>query len=179
MDALQSERLVIRNFNHGDGRDLFEYMSRADVLTYEPGEPEGEESCHHLAAEHAEADFFLAVCLRDGGKMIGHLFMAQQEPLEYDTWEIGYVFNPAYGKQGYAVEAARILVDWLFAAKRAHRVMACCDPRNAPSWKLLERLGMRREGHFLQKAFFRRDGEGNPVWHDAYEYAVLAREWHA
>jgi [ribosomal protein S5]-alanine N-acetyltransferase len=177
MDALQSERLVIRNFIRGDGGDLYEYLSRADVLAYEPGEPENLETCCHLAAEHSEADFFLAVCLQDSGKMIGHLFMAQQEPLEFGTWEIGYIFNPIYGGRGYATESARRLVDWLFAEKGAHRVFAQCDPRNAPSWKLLERLGMRREGHFLQKAFFRRDSEGSPIWHDAYEYAVLASEW--
>lgn len=177
METLQSERLIIRNFTPEDGGDLFEYLSRADVLTYEPGEPENEETCRHLAAEHAGGDFFLAVCLKESGKMIGHLFVAQQEPLEFDTWEIGYIFNPIYGGRGYAAEAARRLVRWLFSRKGAHRVMALCDPRNAPSWKLLERLGMRREGYFLQKAFFHRDGEGNPLWHDACEYAVLADEW--
>lgn len=177
MENLQSERLIIRNFTPNDGNDLFEYLSRADVLTYEPGEPESAETCRHLAAEHAEGDFFLAVCLKESGKMIGHLFMAQQEPLEFDTWEIGYVFNPVFGGQGFATESARRLVHWLFTENKAHRVMALCDPRNAPSWKLLERLGMRREGHYLQKAFFRHDKDGNPLWHDAYEYAVLSEEW--
>lgn len=177
METLQSERLIIRNFTSEDGGDLFEYLSRTDVLTYEPGEPESEETCRYLAAEHAEGDFFLAVCLNESGKMIGHLFMAQQEPLAFDTWEIGYVFNPLYGGQGYATESAHRLIHWLFTEKKAHRVMALCDPRNAPSWKLLERLGMRKEAVYRQKAFFHRDADGSPIWHDAYEYAVLAEEW--
>jgi len=177
METLQSERLMIRNFRPEDGSDLFEYLSRADVLLYEPGEPETKKSCELLAAERASGDYFLAVCLKDGGKMIGHLYFAQQEPLEFDTWEIGYIFNPTYGKLGYATEAARRLVDWLFYEKEAHRVMAMCDPKNENSWKLLERLGMRREGHYRKKAFFRRDTEGKPLWHNAYEYAVLEEEY--
>jgi ribosomal-protein-alanine N-acetyltransferase len=52
-----------------------------------------------------------------------------------------------------------------------------CNPINSASWKLMERLGMRREGHFMQKAFFKRDEKGEPMWHDAYEYAILSDEW--
>jgi RimJ/RimL family protein N-acetyltransferase len=52
-----------------------------------------------------------------------------------------------------------------------------CNPENADSWRLLERLGMRREGFFRKKAFFRTDEAGNPLWHDAYEYAVLEESW--
>ena len=95
--------------------------------------------------------------------MVGHLYVALQEPAEFGTWEIGYIFNPDYGKQGYATEAARRLLDWLFMEKAAHRVMAMCSPENPSSWRLLERLGMRREGFFRQKAFFRRDAQGRPT----------------
>jgi RimJ/RimL family protein N-acetyltransferase len=48
-----------------------------------------------------------------------------------------------------------------------------------PSWKLLERLSLRREGDFRGFAFFRRDEGGEPLWHDAYQYALLAEEWRA
>jgi [ribosomal protein S5]-alanine N-acetyltransferase len=55
--------------------------------------------------------------------------------------------------------------------------MARCDPRNEASWKLLERIGFRREGHFRRFAFFRRDDTGKPLWHDAYEYAILDEDY--
>ncbi len=189
MEPLHSERLTIRNFQPDDSRDLFEYLSRADVLTYEPGTPENRTSCDHLAAERARGDNFLAVCLKDpklppgqgdhneAGKMIGHLYLERQDPLEFNTWEIGYIFNPVFGKQGFATEAARCLVAWLFEGMGAHRVIALCNPENISSWHLLERIGMRREGHFLKKAFFKRDSSGNPLWHDAYEYAILREEF--
>lgn len=177
MNPIYTERLVIRNFVEEDAPALYDYLSRPDVLKYEPGEPETEERCRFLAKERSESDIFLAVCLRDTGKLIGHLFVLHIEPLEFETWEIGYIFNPTFGKHGYATESAWQLVDWLFREQNAHRVMALCNPENTDSWHLLERLGMRREGCFRKKAFFRRDPQGNPLWHDAYEYAVLEESW--
>lgn len=177
METLYTERLLIRNFTPDDGSALYDYLSRPDVLKYEPGEPESEEACRFLAADRARSDHFLAVCLRDTGKLIGHLFVLHIDPLEFQTWEIGYIFNPTFGKHGYATEAAWKLVDWLFRTQNAHRVTALCNPENADSWRLLERLGMRREGFFRKKAFFRTDDKGNPLWHDAYEYAVLEESW--
>ncbi len=176
-EPLASERLIIRNFNPEDASALHAYLSRADVLTHEPDDPRSLPECEALAAERAQGDQFLAVCLRDDNRMIGHLYVALQEPAEFDTWEIGYIFNPDFGKHGYATEAARRLLDWLFTEKAAHRVMAMCSPENPNSWHLLERLGMRREGLFRQKAFFRRDVLGRPIWLDAYEYAILSSEW--
>ena len=58
--------------------------------------------------------------------------------------------------------------------KGFHRVCAECDPRNERSWKLLEKAGMRRETHFRQNIYFRRDANGAPVWKDTYVYAVTA-----
>ena len=52
--------------------------------------------------------------------------------------------------------------------KGFHRVYAECDPRNERSWKLLEKAGMRREAHFRQNIYFRRDANGDPVWKDTY-----------
>lgn len=177
IEPLFSERLMLRNFRPEDAQALFAYLSRADVLTHEPDDPRSLAECETLASERAQGDHFLAVCRQEDDRMIGHLYVALQEPAEFDTWEIGYIFNPDFGKQGYATEAARRLLDWLFTEKAAHRVMAMCSPANPNSWRLLERLGMRREGFFQQKAFFRRDAMGRPIWHNAYEYAILSSEW--
>ncbi len=51
--------------------------------------------------------------------------------------------------------------------------MARCNPKNTASWKLLERIGFKREGYFKKVAFFTKDTSGNPNWHDAYEYSKL------
>jgi RimJ/RimL family protein N-acetyltransferase len=168
---------LLRRFRPGDWRDLHEYLSRPDVLEFEPGDSSDEAECREIAAERSLGVDFWAVCLRPSGKMIGHLYFAQAEPAELMTWELGYIFNPAFAGHGYATEACRALLEYGFGELGAHRVVAMCDPGNPPSWRLLERLSMRREGHFRQFAFFRRDERGEPLWHDAYQYALLAEEW--
>ena len=55
-----------------------------------------------------------------------------------------------------------------------HRVVACCNPENTASWKLLEKIGFRREGLLRQNIFFRRSAAGEPLWIDTYVYAWLA-----
>ena len=52
-----------------------------------------------------------------------------------------------------------------------------CNPKNVQSWRLLERLRLRREGTLLQNIFFKRDAEGKPIWCDTYEYGILKSEW--
>lgn len=57
------------------------------------------------------------------------------------------------------------------------RVVAMCNPENISSWKLLERLKMRRKGHLLKNIYFKVDENGEPIWIDTYEYGILADEW--
>lgn len=63
-----------------------------------------------------------------------------------DTVDIGYSIVPAYRNQGYASEAAQMLIDWAFAQPGIERVIATCLPTNAPSIRVLEKLGMQRTG---------------------------------
>lgn len=97
--------------------------------------------------------------------MIGHVYFARTEPAEPMTWDLGYIFNPLYSGQGYATEACRALLEHGFGELGPHRVVAICDPGNPPSWKLLERLSLRR-GRRTALA-------------DTYQYALLAEEWRA
>ena len=174
---METERLVIRRFMGSDWRDLYEYLSDEVVVAFEPYSVFNEEESLKETVRRAGDPSFWAVCLRESGKLIGNLYFCRQEPKEFLTWEIGFVFNRHYQGQGYAAESALRLLQYGFGECEAHRIVALCNPMNAPSWRLLERLGMRREGHFLQKAFFRRDEWSEPVWHDALEYALLADEW--
>ncbi|MEN6316987.1 MAG: GNAT family protein [Clostridiaceae bacterium] len=174
---LETERLIIRNFVKNDWKDLYEYLSLKEVLKYEPSCESDEEDCMKKAVERSKSNTFLAVCLKENGKMIGHIYFSQVEPKEYLTWEIGYIFNPEFYGRGYATEASRGILQYGIEELGAHRIIAMCNPENTASWKLLERLSMRREGFFRKKAFFRRTDDGKPIWHDAYEYAILAEEW--
>lgn len=171
---METERLLIRKFSPADHRDLFEYLSREEVVKYEPYEVFTEEESLREAVRRSENPDFLAVCLKDGGKMIGNIYLSKRE---FDTWELGYVFNSDYHGRGYATEAAKAAVDDAFRNRGARRVIAMCNPLNERSWKLLERLGMRREGHLRQNIYFKKDKSGCPIWLDTYEYGILYSEW--
>jgi RimJ/RimL family protein N-acetyltransferase len=174
MKEILTQRLKIRSFNRKDWKDLYEYLSDENVIKYEPYGAFTEEQCKQEAIQRSRNEAFLAVCLKDTGKLIGNLYFEERD---YGTWELGYVFNAAYQHQGYAAEGARAVIDRAFREGTARRVAAMCNPENTASWKLLERLSMRREGHLIKNIYFNLDENNNPIWQDTYEYAVLAEEW--
>lgn len=176
MYIMETERLIVRQFEPDDWKDLHEYLSQENVLKYEPGSVSNEEDCKHMATERSQDNLFWAVCLKDANKMIGHIYLGQKEPKEFLTWMIGYIFNPAYYGNGYATEACQRLLKYGFEVLGAHRVVALCNPENSPSWRLLERLSMRREGYFKKEVFFKTTESGQPIWQDTYQYAILKEE---
>lgn len=174
MENITLERLIIRKFKEEDCQDLFEYLSDKEVIKYEPHDVFTENQAKMEATRRADDKSFYAVCLKENDKLIGNLYFSQGD---FDTWELGYVFNKQYQGYGYATESARGLIDYAFTELGARRIIAMCNPENEKSWKLLERLGMRREGTLLQNIYFKTDTEGNPIWLNTYEYAILSNEW--
>jgi len=174
---LISSRLSLRRFEPTDGPALHAYLSRPEAVEFEPYGVLGPAEAAEWAADRATDPAFWAICLRPTGTLIGNLYLARLAPLEWRTWELGYVLHPDHWGRGYASEAAGRLLDECFGAWEAHRVTASCDVANAASWRLLERIGFRREGHALAASSFHNDAAGAPIWKDAYHYAVLDREW--
>ena len=86
--------------------------------------------------------------------------------------ELGWVIDPAHAGQGFATEAARALLRICFEDLGLRRVIAQCFADNVASWRLMEKLGMRRESHSVRESLHRR-GE----WLDGFAYAILAEEW--
>ena len=169
--------LLIRRFNPSDAAGLNAYLSRPEVVRFEPYGVQSAADCVRLAAERAASVDFWAVCLCSSGELVGNLYLHLLEPAEWRTYELGYVFHPDHWGHGYASRAASALVNAVFSEAHAHRVQANCNPENFASWRLLERIGFRREGHLLRNVSFNEDAHGNPVWQDTYVYAALAEEW--
>src|SRR3954452_18574971 len=86
--------------------------------------------------------------------------------------EVGWCLDPTYQGRGLALEAVRRLLDLCFHDLGVRRVIASCYADNTPSWRLMEKLGMRRESHTVRDSLHRSRG-----WVDGYTYAVLAEEW--
>jgi RimJ/RimL family protein N-acetyltransferase len=172
ISILETERLILRRFCLEDWKDLHEYLSDPEVVCYEPYEVFTESQSREEAARRSGDGDFWAVSLKDGGKVIGNLYLSAGE---FHSYELGYVFNRAYQGQGYATESARTLIKRIFD-DGAHRVTAMCNPENVKSWRLLERLGFEREGHLRRNVFFRTDRDGRPVWQDTFIYGLLGGE---
>ena len=175
---LVSERLVLRRFRPADLDTLVSYRSVPAVARFQGWDApfslvEGENLIRGTINRDPDTPgewFQFAVTLRSTGELIGD-FGAKTQADDPRQAEIGYTIAPAYQGRGYATEAARALLHYLFGERGMHRVTASCDPRNAASARLLERLGMRLEGHLVESTWSK--GE----WTDDLIYAVLEREW--
>ena len=174
----ETSRLILRRFTPDDWQDLYEYLSIGDVLKYLPEWECTEDACKSISIERSQGDTYWAVCLKDTGKMIGHIELHKEYNPAFYIYEIGYVFNPNYQGKGYATESCRRIIQHGFEDLGAHRIIATCDPDNTASWRLLERLNMRREAHFKQCLYLRKPKDNEPIeWRDEYHYAILQDEW--
>lgn len=174
MKSIVTERLIIRRFKASDWQDIYEYLSDEEVIRYEPYEAMTKEQVKRETEKRVDHESFYAVCLKETEKMIGNIYLDKDD---FDTYELGYVFNRNYQKRGFAFEGAKAVLDYAFNELNAWRVTAMCNPENTASWKLLERLSFRREGHLVANIYFRKDEHDEPIWQDTYEYAVLKSEW--
>ena len=118
--------------------------------------------------------YYIAVCLKDSDQLIGEIFFIKEEP---DTYSIGWNFNEKFHGKGYAKESAYAFIDFLFDVRGARRIYAYVENDNIASQKLCERLGFRKEGHFLEFISFIKNADGTPRYEDTMQYAILKREW--
>lgn len=169
MTAIETERLILRDFTPADGDMLYRYLSDPETVWFEPYPPLSREEASREAARRAGDPAFVAVCLK-GGELIGNLYLS---PEENGRRELGYVFNRAFWRRGLASEAARALISAAFSAG-AREIVAECAAQNEASWRLLERLAFRLESETPRALYFKRNPDGSPAWLDARRY-VLAR----
>ena len=176
---LAGQRVAVRRFQLSDVRQFVAYRSSAEVARFQswdaPYPPEaGERFIREMMTLHPDMAgewFQFAVVLRATGQLLGDC-AAMPRADDPRQCEIGFTIAGEHQGHGYATEAVRLLVNYLFTARSKHRITAYCDPRNAASVAVLERLAMRREGHLRQSTWAK--GE----WTDDVLYAVLSDEWH-
>jgi ribosomal-protein-alanine N-acetyltransferase len=171
-----TERLVIRRYTHDDIPDVLGFASHPSVARIISGtiHVTEEEIRKYIDLQTSyqpfENDkvFELAIERKEDGKVIGLLGLICQD---HRQGEMGWALGVAYRGQGYATEAARALMDYGFNSLGLHRIHADTSTDNVASWRVMERLAMRREG-LLRAAVY----EGGK-WVDRYIYGMLADEW--
>ena len=174
---VRTARLDLRPFEASDFDDVLAFRSRPDVARYLLTEPLGPDEVRDLlhkapddaALRQAGEQLNLAVVLRETGRLIGDVVLIWRSA-EQRMAEIGFIFHPDYHGKGYALEASEAVLTMGFDGLGLHRIIGRCDARNTASWGLMERLGMRREAHFVRNEMVK--GE----WCDELVYAVLEDE---
>jgi RimJ/RimL family protein N-acetyltransferase len=180
---IKTRRLILRPFTEFDLEDLYAIQSLPEVARYLYWEPRDREQVRQALlsmvrgwALMTEGDVLaLAVVLPSAGlpsagTVIGDVIL-KWSSVQHRQGEIGYVFHPGHGGHGFATEAATALLRLGFDDLRLHRIIGRIDGRNTASARVLERLGMRREAHFIQNEIVK--GE----WTDEVVYALTEDEW--
>ena len=181
---IETKRLILRPFTENDAADAYEYLHEPTVRCFACMRTESPEDAKKAVLERAkDREYYFAITLKDSGKVIGEIdampetAAPDEKNAVLDTFSPCWMLNPAYHGKGYAYEAAQAFFDYLFQEKGARRIYAYTEDYNLPSQKLCERLGMRREGLFLEFVTFVSDEDGNPIYENTYQYAILKKEW--
>ena len=168
MIFLETERLVLRNYKETDFSDILKYFSSEEVSKYEDFEPMSEEDVRNIIAEWKGMDNRLVAELKSTNTVIGSIGYWTDDEGHHC---IDYDFNPDYSGKGYATEAGKELVHYLFEIIGVSGVYGDCDVYNESSWRLMERLGFRRIQE-LDNQSYKNDKNNQPIIIRTYLYGL-------
>ena len=175
--GILTRRLKIRNLEVSDAQRIFEYRSSPEVSRFQSWGTQSADEIQSYISGLSGADpdmpgswYQTGITLLSGGELIGDcgFCVLQSEPRQAG---FGITLDPEYQGQGYATEALRALMDYLLVQLGKHRVFGSVDPRNIRSIKLMQRVGLREEAHFVKSLWFKGD------WVDDMIFAMLASDW--
>ena len=175
---LQTNRLVFREVSMDDVSNIHHLHSLPETDEFNTlGIPTSIQDTaiiisDWLAGQNAKPQSSYTFCLDlpDTKEFIGLIALNIGKP-KYQSGEVWYKVDPKYWGKGYATEALTILLDFGFNNLKLHRIEAGCAVENIASIKVLEKVGMTREGMKRKKLPIR--GE----WKDNYFYAILDEDF--
>ncbi len=177
LPELTTPQLVLRPFRPGDVDDVFEYARDPEWAKFLLGavpQPYTRRDAEEFIAGRMLApgnQFSWAIVLEGAG--VGDITLRVDS--EHERGEIGYSLAKAHWGRGFTAEAARAVIDWGFVERGLRRISSQADVRNRRSWRVMEKLGMRREGLFRSH---RRDPRPGYPRVDMVYYSLLGEEWY-
>ncbi|RKH63618.1 GNAT family N-acetyltransferase [Corallococcus llansteffanensis] len=175
-DRVETPRLVLRRLRAEDLDALVAYRNDPEVARYQSWSDYDAQRGRQLiemmsGRQPGEPGWFqFAIALKDTDALVGDCALRVDES-DPRLGEIGFTLSRRHQGQGLGTEAVRALLGYVFGTLRLHRVIGVTDAKNGAAAAVLERLGLRREGHFLENVFFKG------AWGDEFQYALLGREW--
>lgn len=192
----ETKRLLFRKFKVDDFSAVHSYASCEENIVYMLFDRNTEKATQNFinhAIQSFDAnpitDYHFAVILKENNQLIGGCSIViadntlsddNTEPMK-DTFssdseaEIGWLVHRDYWKQGYGVEMGREMLRFGFDDLNIHRIIAHCDAENIGSYKIMEKIGMRREGLFWDARPPHK--LSNKKYSDELSYAMLKDEW--
>lgn len=174
---IKTKRLTIRLLDMKDKESFYGYRSLNQVYKYQSWKPKNVEDARvfieniRLNKPNIANTWQQYAISLDSDELIGDIGIHYIDN-DYQI-EIAYTLSPKYQGKGYATEALKAVIDYMFTKEKKHRISASVDPNNLKSIRLLERMSFRKEGHFLKSY------RANNQWHDDCIYAILENEWYA
>ena len=173
---ITTERLLLRPLERGDKTHSLAHVTNVEMMRF-IGEPlTGQQALERFEkglepwTGEPDSKLLLVIERRKDGRYLGELMFRHLGEAP-GIGELGYALMPGYTGQGYAYEAVAGLTQYLFTEHQLHKLTARCDSENAASYRLMEKLGMRREG------LFRAHKQLNGQWRDTVHYGLLASEY--
>ncbi len=176
---LTTKRLILREFEENDWQTVLNYQRDPLYLRYNPWSYRTPEDVRGFvnrfilwSREQPRRRFQFAITLRSEGLLIGNCGIRMKFA---NAWEadLGYELDNRYWGYGYATEAATALLSLGFKDLHLHRIWAHCIFENTASAHVLEKIGMRQEGHLRENEWMKN------CWWDTLQYAILDHEWQA
>lgn len=175
---LETERLILRDFNNSDWEALHELYMKPETVKYNPsGYPENEEASKAIVAgwvsqaDSTAREKYTAAILGKADLQFVGVISLDLGDRKYRKGEIWYKLLPDCWGQGYATEATKGMLAFGFEQLQLHRIESGCSIHNIASYKVMEKVGMTREG--IKRKVLPLDND----WHDAYLYAILEEEY--
>ncbi|MEL3971417.1 GNAT family protein [Rossellomorea oryzaecorticis] len=175
---LSIERLKLREMKESDWKEVHDYASLEIVCQYQPWGPNTIQDTRTFIEEvladkkmQPRTRFMFAIVLLDDNRLIGAAELNIRDS-QHKNGEIGYIVHPDLWGKGIASEAAKLMIQLGFTHFHLHRIQATCDPNNIASSRVLEKVGMKREG-VLRESIMIKSG-----WRDTAIYSVLESEYH-
>ncbi|WP_079480751.1 GNAT family N-acetyltransferase [Halobacillus salinus] len=177
MEILEENKvLYLREVTQDDWSLLHEYASNEDVCKFQPWGPNTEEDSKFFIAQairdrnkRHRSRFVFAIVLKENNQVVGNIEM---NITDWDgVGEIGFVIHHGHWGNGYAKQAVCLMLKHSFDKCELHRVAAVSDPNNLASIRVLERVGMIKEG------VLRKDLYIKGHWRDSVVFSLLENEW--
>ncbi len=168
---------MLRDLSRDYWQAVHSYASDPEVVRYMDWGPNTEKETRNFIQraidnkeEQPRRNYTLAIVLKTEDKLIGGCGINVSNPDNREGW-IGYGLNRNFWGKGYGTESAKALLKFGFEELNLHRIFATCKTENTASAHVLEKIGMKREGHLREHKWTKGR------WHDSFLYAILEQEW--